>query len=173
MRKRDQKLAQELDSLAKQLEQNGDIESNEVRRFANKPQFRPMLYPLLKRFNRADLFPDEFLTEDAQGAAKLAYWMMHPNELRDAPREIELAEKVSRIIEGQESSFFVYRYRMRQGHWAGDGWMLGLAGPFVVGDAPYMNEAGAFSRCNDSDGTIAPTELVDWFVTKVTRKTSG
>jgi hypothetical protein len=164
MRKRDEKLAQELGDLANKLERKAVIDSQEVLALAGKPQLRCMLFALLKHFHRGDLFPSQFLSQEAQREAKLAYWMMHPNELQAAPEQMELIEKVTRTIDEKQMVFFVYRYRMPAGHWAGDAWLLGLAGPFGSEEMPYEGGAGAFSRCNDKHGVTSPTELVDWFI---------
>lgn len=51
-RQRDERLARELDPLANRLEQRAVVDKNEVLAFARKPQFRHMLYALLKHFNR-------------------------------------------------------------------------------------------------------------------------
>jgi hypothetical protein len=76
-------------------------------------------------------------------------------------------------VNGQECAFYVYRYRMPEGHWAAKaGWLLGLAGPFAKGDRPYEGPAGAFSRCSDKQGTTSSGELVDWFIGKATGRSA-
>jgi hypothetical protein len=90
--------------------------------------------------------------------------MMHPNELQDSPEEIETIASVTRPIGSRDAEFVVLRYRMREGHWAGNEWLLGLAGPFFPDAAPYENEAGGFSRADDKEGAVSPEELVDWYV---------
>ena len=78
--------------------------------------------------------------------------------------EMEVAEIVERKIQGRAAQFFVFRYRMADDHWAAGDWILGLAGPFVEGQAPFSGSSGGFSRCNDVEGSITPGELVDWFI---------
>lgn len=132
-----------------------------------------MVYQLLKHFERLDLFPSKDLTIPAQGEGILAYWLMHPNELQDAPSEIELVEEVNRDIQGEHGKFLVFRYRMPAGHWAAkDGWNLGLAEPFLERDVPYSGVAGGFSRCGDRFGEVNPPELIDWYIGMVTRKSA-
>jgi hypothetical protein len=141
------------------------VTGEEVAALARKPQLRPMLYGLLKHYERLDLFPREYTTQEAQAAGQLAYWMMHPNELEDAPKEMELVESITRQVKGIEVRFFVFRYRMAEGHWAAkDGWLLGVAGPYPEDEVPYSGLAGAFSRCADKYGEVKPSELVDWFI---------
>lgn len=124
-----------------------------------------MLYQLLHHYNRTDLFPAAYLSPESQGEAVLAYWLMHPNELQDAPAAIQLVDKVEREREGNGAHYYVYRYRMGAGHWAEkDGWLLGVAGPFAEDEAPYSGSASAFSRCGDKEGTIESEELVDWYI---------
>jgi hypothetical protein len=78
---------------------------------------------------------------------------------------MELVEAVEKMIDGQSACFLVYKYRMPVGHWAEkDGWLLGLAGPFIPGATPYTGAAGAFSRCGDKYGMIKPAALVDWWM---------
>ncbi len=96
---------------------------------------------------------------------------MHPNELQDAPSEIQVVEEVDRDLQGERGKFLVFRYRMPAGHWAEkDGWLVGLAGPFFDKDVPYSGLAGAFSRCGDKFGEVKPLELIDWYIGIVTRK---
>jgi hypothetical protein len=172
-RQRDEKLMAVLDPLAQKLSKKEPVTAEEIANLSRQPQYRPMLYQLLKHYERLDLFPADALSIQAQGAGILAYWMMHPNELQDAPSEIELVEEIEKDIQGERARFLVHRYRMPSGHWAGDdGWTLGLAGPFVANDVPYSGLAAGFSRCGDKHGEVKPEELIDWFVGMVTRKSA-
>ena len=164
-RQRDAKLQKLLEPLAQKLANREPISAEEVHQLCEKPQLRPFLYDVLKKSNKLELFPQEYLSLPEQGAAVLSYWMMHPNELQDAPAEIELLETVEREIEGKPCTFFVYRYRMSPGHWAaGDGWLVGLAGPFFADDPPYPQTASGFSRVGDSPDKLQPAEFVDWYI---------
>src|SRR5262245_63179901 len=101
-----------------------------------------------------------YLSKQAQAESILAYWMLHPNELQAAPARMELLEALRRIVGGREGEFFVFRYQMPRGHWAGSAWVLGLAGPFDPEEKPYESVAGGFSRADDVSGKVSPTELV-------------
>jgi len=166
-RQRDDRILPLLDALALKLSRKEPVAAGEVAALAETPQVRPMLYALVKHFERLELFPAQYLDTKSQGEAQLAYWMMHPNELQDAPEQIELVESLKRRVgeEDAECEFLVFRYKMPEGHWAAkDGWILGLAGPFVKDDVPYSGVAAGFSRVGDIEGTIEPAELVDWFI---------
>ena len=171
MRQRDEKLLVRLDPIAKKIETGQAVSSEEIETLAARPEFRFMLFAMLREMRRPELFPSKYSSSVAQGESALAYWMMHPNELQDAPEAIELVETITRPIDGQESDFHVYRYKMPAGHWAAkDGWILGLAGPMKRDVGPYSERPGAFSRVGDIDGKVKPSELVDWYVRMLRQK---
>ncbi|QEF98034.1 hypothetical protein Mal15_20810 [Stieleria maiorica] len=169
-RKRDQQLFMLVDPIAEKLAAGDSPSPKQIEGLASLPQIRGFLYELLKHFERLDLFPEKFRDEIAQAETRLAYWMMHPNELQEAPDEIELVETVTRTIGNESCRFHVFKFTMPDGHWAGDDWLLGLAGPYIDGQPPYTGIAGAFSRCADKFGDVAPEELVDWYVAMAARK---
>lgn len=170
-RQRDEKILSLLDPIGEELAAGETPTPNEIEPLAKNPATRSFLYELLEHFERLELFPDEYRSEISQAEAKLVYWMMHPNELQDAPDETELAETLVRNIEGQDCRFHVFRYRMPNGHWAGDDWLLGLAGPFIDNDPPYAGVAGAFSRAvtkmAKSSHPNSLIGLLEWSSTKV------
>jgi hypothetical protein len=161
---RDQILLARLDPLAQRFQAKAAVSAEDVRLVANAPELRPMLYAMLSHYAATDLFPAQFLSPEAQAESTLVYWMLHPNELQAAPSAIELVEKLNRQVHGHDGTFYVFRYKMLEGHWAGADWMLGLAGPFAADDKPYQSRAGGFSRAGDIAGKVNPAELVDWYV---------
>jgi hypothetical protein len=169
-RQRDRHLITLVEPIGEKLAAGESPSRDEIEAIADSHPLRGFLYELLKHYERLDLFPQKFRNEIAHAKTCLAYWMMHPNELQAAPDAIELVETVTRTIENEHCRFHVFKFTMPQGHWAGEAWLLGLAGPFVDGEPPYSGIAGAFSRCADKFGEIAPEELVDWYVAMATRK---
>lgn len=170
-RRRDREIAMLLGELFDRLEAEEPVSADEVTHLADRAHVRPMLYSMLKHFERLDLLPSHYLSAPSQAEAVLAYWLLHPNELAAVPETIEQVEAVRRNLEGVDAAFHVLRFRMPQGHWAAkDDWLLGVAGPFLDGEEPYSGLAGAFSRSGDRLGDVAPTELVDWFLAMATRK---
>jgi hypothetical protein len=170
-KQRNQKILKRLDSIGQRLSDNKQITREEIYEFANNDELRGMLHAILREFARLDLFPNNFLDIESQAKTSLAYWLMHPNELQEAPAKIELVDKIQRIINERKGDFFVLRYKMPQGHWAEkDGWLLGLSGPFWGDEKPYVDTPEAFSRCGDKYGDINPAELVDWYVSMRQRK---
>jgi hypothetical protein len=141
------------------------VTPRDVEELAARPEIRFVLYAVLRQMGRADLLPTRFNSSIEQGESALAYWMMHPNELQDAPEMIEFIETIRRTANGREAEFHVYRYKMAPGHWAAkDGWLLGLAGPMSSDGEPYAEMPGAFSRVSDIEGKVTPADLVDWYV---------
>lgn len=171
-RQRDEKILPLLDPIGEKLAVGEDPTSQEIDQLASSPATRSFLYATLKHFERLGLFPEQYRSESAQAETKLVYWMMHPNELQDTPEETELVKIVARNVEDQECRFYVFRFRMPDGHWAGDKWLLGLSGPFIDNDPPYSSLGGAFSRC-DKFGEVQPEELVDWFISMVRKKSKA
>lgn len=171
MRQRDGKLLVRLDPIGKKIEAGQSVSSQEIEAIAARPEIRFMLFAMLRSMKRPELLPDKYSSSVSQGESALAYWMMHPNELQDAPEVIELVETLRRPVGGQQAEFHVFRYKMPAGHWAAkDGWILGLAGPMDIGLEPYSEMPGAFSRAGDVDGQVKPSELVDWYVGMLRQK---
>jgi hypothetical protein len=168
--KRDALLLTRLDPIAAKFERKERVTPDEINALAKVPELRNMLYTLLSHYQRTDLFSTEYLSHQAEAEAALVHWMLHPNELQAAPSAIELVEVVQREAKGRQGEFFVFRYKMPNGHWAGPDWMLGLAGPLYADDKPYENIVGSFSRAGDVAGNVAPAELVDWYVGMMTKK---
>ena len=162
---RDEKLLQRLDPIANRIQAGEPVSAEEIADLAARPELRFMLFTMLRELKRPDLLPPNYSSSVAQGESGLVYWMMHPNELQDAPETIELVETIKREVNGREADFHVYRYKMAAGHWAAkDGWLLGLSGPMTDGVEPYSERPPAFSRCSDTEGKIKPSELVDWWI---------
>ena len=162
---RDEKLIARLDPIEKKIEAGEIVSPQEVSALAAKPEIRYILFGALRHMKRSELLPTGYSSSVAQGESALAYWMMHPNELQDAPEAIEFVETLKRPVDSRDADFHVYRYKMPTGHWAAkDGWILGVAGPMIVSSEPYSDMPGAFSHAGDIDGKVKPSELVDWYV---------
>lgn len=170
-RRRDARLIALIDPIGQRLEAGEVVSAEEIAALAARPEMRHMLFTALRHMQKPELFPTSHSSSVAQGESALVYWLMHPNELQDAPEAIECVETIKRSISGQEADFHVYRYRMAAGHWAAkDGWILGLAGPMPVDGEPYAERPGAFSRIGDIEGKVPPAELVDWYVAMLKQK---
>lgn len=161
--KRDRALLNLLEPVGTRLERKEAVRPEELAALVRRPELRSLVFRMLTEFDRLDLFPAELLSKPAQAEATLVYWLLHPNELQAAPEEIELIEAIEQPYGNRTAEFFVFKYRMPQGHWAGTGWLLGLAGPYFSGEEPYQSVAGGFSRAGDQVGSVTPSELVSWY----------
>jgi hypothetical protein len=167
---RDKALVARLDPLAQRFENKANVSPEEIQVLARSPELRPLLYMMLKHYQHLELFPIEYLSEQLQAESVLSYWMLHPNELQDAPAVIQLEAKLQREFMGKLGDFYVFRYRMPEGHWSGTEWQLGLAGPFFPNERPYEGVAAGFSRAGDLVDKVSPAELVDWYINMCKKK---
>jgi hypothetical protein len=170
-RKRDEKLITRIDPIGRKIAANIAISHQEVDSLAARPEIRHILFAVLRQMNRRDLLPIKYSSSIDQGASALAYWLMHPNELQDAPEKVEHVETVKKPVSGHKVDFHVFRYQMPKGHWAAkDGWLLGISGPMSGTEEPYSELPGAFSRASDIEGKVKSSELVDWYIGMLSKK---
>jgi hypothetical protein len=170
-RRRDEKLLARLEPIAGKIETGAAITESEIEKLAAQPENRFLLAAVLRGTNRLQLLPTKYNTTVAQCESALAYWLMHPHELQEAPESIERVDTVSRSVEGHVTHIHVFRYRMKPGHWAAKhGWLLGVGGPIRPDAEPYSELPGAFSRCSDVEGKVTPSDLVSWYIETMRRK---
>ncbi len=165
--RRDERIMERLAPLAQRIRRGEGIPPAEMADLCGRWEVRPLLYPLLTALERLDLWPASMTSWESQAEGLLAYWMMHPNELREPPAELRCAERVERDVEGRTVTFLVLEYRMPKGHWAGDDVKLGVAGPFVENTVPYAGTTTAYARWSDTRASVEPAALVDRFATMV------
>jgi hypothetical protein len=117
---------------------------------AASAEMRNWLYEKLKDAGRLDLFPSRFLTQQAFAESAMVQWLVYPTELGSAPDQIELKKVVGIDTDSPDGilDYYVFRFRTLAPHWAAkDGWMAGIAGPFLRKDAPSpVAYGGTFSR---------------------------
>jgi hypothetical protein len=162
--KRDAPVLPILSPIAMKLAGHDEVDLADVENVASLPYVRPILYDLLDHYGELDVFPDRYLTIEAQAEGMLANWMIHPNELGAPPLELEVVDVIERTVTGRRARFVVLRFLMPDDHWAArEGWQLGVVGPFVDGAIPYRGEAAAFARAGDRADATSPEELADWW----------
>ena len=166
IRKRDERIFQLVDPIGNKLDAGETVTPDEIRRVAELPHARHILYNAIRSVDRSDLLPKQFDNLAEQAASALAYWMMHPNELQEAPHKMELVKTVQRPDErGELAHYFVFKYHMPEGHWAEkDGWLLGVSGPLYQNKVPYRTLPDAFSRVGDKYSQTDPETLIDWYI---------
>jgi len=147
-RKLDEMIRPALDAASKNLPTTREL----VTELAKLPATRNHLFTKLKEIGRTDLFPEHFRTIVQIAESDLARWLMHPNELRAVPDEMELVRSISVQEEDKIGTVFLFRFRTNKPHWASkDGWMAGVAGPYWEGDDAPDFAAGTFSELTPFD----------------------
>ncbi|MDZ4817516.1 MAG: hypothetical protein SGJ20_00935 [Planctomycetota bacterium] len=114
---------------------------------ASNPATRNRLHTWLTYLGKVEAFPKEYRTMDMIAESDFVHWLMHPNELKSAPDEIELVHSVE-VIDGERQGwYFLYRFRVDPPHWASDrSWMAGIAGPFWEDDSERDSGRDTFSE---------------------------
>jgi hypothetical protein len=122
---------------------------------------RKVLFKALESFEKAALFPREYLTWEHMAEADLVVWLNHPNELGAPPSDIELVARVPEPgTTAGRSMYFVFRFRSVEPHWAAkDGWLAGVAGPYAMDSPIVPHGLGTFSRFERVDSR-SPEEHV-------------
>jgi hypothetical protein len=132
------------------LKHGKTVSTDVVNAVAASPEMRGWLYEELKRDHKIDLFPRRYLTQEAFAESEMVRWLVYPTELGRVPDEIELRKVVSADTRRPDGilDYYVFRFRTFKPHWAAkDGWMAGVAGPFLRKDAPSPNAfGGTFSK---------------------------
>src|SRR5262245_60549890 len=148
-------------TLYDQLESGQTPSEQDIKPFAENILTRASTYQLLTEYNKAHLFPAEYLSIVKAAESYLANWLEFPTELDACPDEIEHIKRVTFDFDGQNHfvHYEVFKYRVNEPHWAAkDGWMLGVAGPYFDDSDPYDHPQATFSRCSSTIDKITPEE---------------
>lgn len=141
-----------------------------VAEFAKNPGTRNHLFSKLKTTGRTELFPNQYRTIEKIAESDLARWLMHPNELRAVPDEMELVRAISVQEEDKSGNVFLYRFRTNPPHRASDNdWMAGVAGPYWEDDDDPDFAIGTFSELTPYD-KMTEQEHVDFLRQKLKSK---
>ena len=146
--RRTERILAEIAPVTEALEAGREPAGADIERFAAEPSTRNSLLETLREHRREELFPREYASAEAIAESDLCFWLCHPNELQQAPDEIELMGRFTRTLEPSRvrGDYYLFRFRVKAPHWAADdGWMAGVAGPHVEGRAPAPASRGTFS----------------------------
>ncbi len=124
---------------------------------------RNRLYDYLQERDQLALFPPDFRTQEAFAESNMVGWLTYPTELGRAPDEIELMDVVAVDIGPPHGilDYYVFRFRTYPPHWmAEDGWLAGVAGPFLRKDAPSTTAYGETFSTFEPWDSATPEEHV-------------
>ncbi len=146
--RRTEAILREIAPVTEALERGAEPSASDLARFAEQPRTRNLLLEALQEKGRESLFPEAYASAEAIAESDLVFWLCHPNELQQAPDETEFIGRFARELgrSGRRGCYYLFRYRVKEPHWAAaDGWMAGVAGPYLEGEAPSPAAPGTFS----------------------------
>ncbi len=151
-----------IDTFDNGLEPNKEL----IQKLAEDDASRGALYSILKNQDRTAIFPNKYKNFLSSAEASLVFWLLHPNELGNRPDYIEFVKTVQKEQEmkGQIRTldYYVFKFKMEEPHWAAkDGWMVGVAGPYLDDSEPYDFAPGTFSTF-EKFASKSPKEHVNW-----------
>jgi hypothetical protein len=122
---------------------------DDLEEIAASAEMRRWFWEALEREGRTTYFPWRWRKVEAFAESDLVRWLAWPAELGQVPDEIELADVVSVCpVETVQLDWYVFKFRLSEPHWAAkEGWIAGVAGPYVHGAEPGSPSLGdAFTR---------------------------
>jgi hypothetical protein len=124
-----------------------------LERVAADPETRLPLLENLDALGQPERFPAGYRNQPALAAAAMVQWLIYPTELGRTPDDLEQVAVVP-LEHGEDfADVYVFRFRTSEPHWAAeDGWMVGVAGPYLRSEQPTARDLGAtFSRFEPFD----------------------
>jgi hypothetical protein len=128
-----------------------------ARAIAADAETRNQFLDQLMKLRRQELFPIKELTQPKLAESNMVNWLAYPTELARAPDHIELMKTVEVDAGSDGGGVFVYYvFRFKNDppdHFAKDGWLAGISGPFRKLDFPTTDAGGdtfsSFTPWND------------------------
>jgi hypothetical protein len=129
-----------------------DVPDSALYDIAESHEVRNWLFNYMQASNQIDRFPQEFLSQEAFAQSEMVNWLTYPTELGREPHEIAVVQSVN----DEEYVYYVLKFRTGAPHWSAEsGWMLGVAGPFIIDDMPSTTSYGytfsTFAKLDDTD----------------------
>ncbi|HVY30928.1 MAG TPA: hypothetical protein VHB79_30420 [Polyangiaceae bacterium] len=112
---------------------------------AADPETRNPFFDKLGELHRLELFPAAERTQAKFAESEMVRWLVYPTELARAPDHIELMKTMDADLGPDDSAATYYLFRFKTDppdQFAKDGWMAGIAGPFLRKDAPTTDARG-------------------------------
>ena len=108
------------------LKNHKTLDRNEILKHTKNLENRILVFEALKKHNKLDLFPNEFLTREKANESYLANWLNMNDEYDSLPDEIDFFE----IMDLNNSiSFSIFKFKSYEPHlFANKDWMYGYVG---------------------------------------------
>lgn len=119
------------------------VSSSALSEIASAAECRSILFRGMRELSRLSDFPRPYATQASLAESEMVNWLIFPTELGRAPDEIELMAVVPATSKDGPTDYFLFRFRTAPPHWAAkDGWVAGVAGPFLVKAQPTPDGGG-------------------------------
>jgi hypothetical protein len=150
-----------IEPLMLKLASNVLVADDEILKLVQNPSLRCGVLRVLESYEKTELFPKQYLTQEKGAEGFLVCWLEYPTELGIAPYEIALEKKVS-VQEEDELDYYVFKFRTKMPHWAAHfNWMIGVVGPYWNDSSPYQVPLRVFSRFNPVN-SVSPESEANW-----------
>ncbi len=143
------------------LRQGKTIDAEACRAVAASAEMRCYFFEELNRLGRPELFPPEFRTQAALAESAIVNWLIFPTELGRPPDEIELMKTISLDTKTADGviDYYIFRFRTLPPHeMSAEGWMAGIAGPFIRSEEPTTRSYGETFSAFDPWDSRSPEE---------------
>lgn len=157
---RDQQLDEMIEPAILAIEKDPASAKDVILQFAKLPATRNHLFSKLKELGKTEAFPDIYRSIEKIAESDMVKWLMHPNELKEAPTDIELIRDVAVNQDDKKGKMFLFKFRIDAPHWASDnGWMAGIAGPYWDGEELPDTARDTFSEFKQFDTMTAEEHI--------------
>ena len=143
--------------------QYGTAPRRRVAEAAANPEVRAWLFETLDDLRLTRLIPARYRNQESIAESELVRWLIHENELGEAPATVVLEDVISIDTETSHGvvDYYVFRFRADSPAWAAErGWMAGVAGGYPRHAQPTTShDDHVFSRFEAIDDR-APADHV-------------
>lgn len=106
-----------------------------IKNLAEDLEYADLTYSLLKKYDKEDLFPIEYISNEYLAKSNLVRWLTYPTELNKKPIDIELIG----ITKVDDEDFYLFKYISDSKNLGDD-----LINKYLIGW--YGSESGSFSN---------------------------
>jgi hypothetical protein len=126
------------------LRRGQDVPENLLEALAADNVCRNALAKQLEEIGLLERFPRRYWNQASLAEAEMVTWLMFPTELSRAPDEIREIDVVPIDTDDGLADLYVFTFKTDPPHWAAkNGWMVGIAGPYLTATQPTISGRGA------------------------------
>jgi hypothetical protein len=114
-----------------------DVPDEALARVAASAEMRTWLIQELEKTHELERIPARYRSQAAIAESDMVQWLAYPTELGHVPSAISLGKVVSTQTDSGVVDVYVFKIK------TDDGWVAGVAGPYVRADEPTTESGGA------------------------------